>query len=89
MFSFIYTKLSTCGIIWFLDFAHLMVCQKQHEVTDTDIQFTNYYFRIPQTMDEVQKPDDPKRTILVSETFRATCMNISYKTSVENLIAQW
>lgn len=40
-------------------------------------------------MDKVQKPDDPKRKILLSETFRATCVNISYWTYVENLIAQW
>jgi hypothetical protein len=65
LFTFfcIYTKLSTCGIIWFLDFAHCVLCQEQHKVTDIDIQFPNYYFGIPQTMDKVQKPDDPKRKI--------------------------
>jgi len=76
-FFFIYTKLSTCGIVWFLDFAHRVVCQEKHKVTDMYIQFPNYYFGIPQTMDKVQKPDDPKRKIPLSDTSRATCVDVS------------
>jgi len=31
-------------------------------------------------MDKVQKQDDPKRNIPLSETLRTTCVNISYGT---------